>query len=128
VTWWLAGLGGVLLVWLVLSLDTYQYAVLPRRDGWIDTEDRWRFAQASLSVLWTVYAAVVLAVGFWRNSRPLRVTALGLFGITLAKVLLIDMAGLPGFFRVVAFFVLAVVMGAAAWAYQRIEAGRRLAS
>jgi uncharacterized membrane protein len=126
--WWLTGLGGVLLVWLVLSLDSYQYAVIPRRDSWIDPDDRWRFAQASLSVLWTVYAAVVLAVGFWRDSRPLRATALGLFGVTLAKVILVDMAGLPGFFRVVAFFVLAVVMGAAAWAYQRIEAGRRLAS
>ena len=41
---------------------------------------------------------------------------------------LLDMATLPGFFRVVAFFALAVVMGAAAWTYQRIEAGRRLAS
>jgi uncharacterized membrane protein len=123
--WWLAGLTGVLLVWLVLSLDIYQYAIIPRPRSLIDPEDRGRFAQSSLSVFWAVYASVVLTLGFWRSSRPLRVTALGLFGLTLIKVFLIDMAGLPGFFRVVAFFALAVLMGAGAWAYQRIERPRR---
>jgi uncharacterized membrane protein len=122
--WWLAGLTGVLLVWLALSLDTYQYAIIPRRGSRIEPENRWRFAQSALSVFWAVYAIAVLALGFWRNSRPLRVTALGLFGLTLGKVFLVDMAGLPGFFRVVAFFALAVLMGAGAWGYQRIEARR----
>jgi uncharacterized membrane protein len=120
--WVLAGLGGVLLIWLVLSLETYQYAIFHRRVSWIEPDDRWRFAQSALSVVWAVYASVVLAVGFWRGSMPLRGTALGLFGLTLGKVFLVDMAGLPGFYRVVAFFALAVLMGAGAWIYQRIEA------
>jgi uncharacterized membrane protein len=126
--WWLLALLGVLLVWVVLSLETYQYALLPRRFARIEPQDRWRFAQASLSVFWAVFAGVVLAVGFRQDSRPLRFTALGLFGLTLAKVVLVDMAGLPGFYRVTAFFALAVIMGAAAWAYQRVESGRRLSS
>jgi uncharacterized membrane protein len=119
--WVLAGLGGIGLLWMVLSLETYQYAIFPRWGSWIDPDDRWRFAQAALSVFWAVYAAVVLAAGFWRDSLALRSTALGLFGLTLGKVFLVDMSGLPGFFRVVAFFALAVLMGGGAWIYQRRE-------
>ena len=117
-----------MLVWLVLSLETYQYAILPGGPTWFNPQDRTRLAQASLSVFWAVYAGVVLGVGFWQHSRPLRVTALGLFGLTLAKVVLIDMQGLDEFFRSAAFFVLAAIMGAAAWTYQRIEAGRQMGS
>jgi uncharacterized membrane protein len=123
--YWLLGLGGVLLAWLVLSVEVYQYARLPGPMDWLIDYDRGRLAQTSLSVFWAVYSGVVLGVGFWLHSRPLRVTALGLFGLTLAKVVLIDMAGLPGFYRILAFFALAVIMGAAAWMYQRIEGASR---
>jgi uncharacterized membrane protein len=82
-------------------------------------------ARTSLSVLWAAYAALVLLVGFKVGSAALRWTALGLFALTLCKVVFIDMAELPGFYRVAAFFVLSVIMGAAAWGYQKIERLRR---
>ncbi len=119
-----AGLAGVLLVWLVLSIDLYQFFVtLPSYGS--DTEHLERVARTSLSVLWPVYAAVVLLVGFRLDSAALRWTALGLFALTLGKVVFVDMAELPGFYRVAAFFVLSVIMGAAAWGYQKIERLRR---
>jgi len=120
-----AGLGGVLLVWLILSIDAYQYFTARITPTTADPEHLWRIARTSLSVLWPVYAAILLALGFRMDSRPLRWTALGLFGLTLGKVVLVDMAGLPGFYRVAAFFVLAVVLGGAAWAYQKIARGHR---
>jgi uncharacterized membrane protein len=115
-----AGLAGILLGWLILSLDVYQYFALRERDM-VDPEHWRRVAQTSLSVLWAAYAAVVLAAGFRLSSRPLRWAALALFGLTLGKVILVDMAALPGFYRVIAFFVLALVMGAAARGYQKLE-------
>jgi uncharacterized membrane protein len=119
-----AGLAGVLLIWLVLSLDVYQFFVVLPSFG-SDTEHLERVARTSLSVLWPVYAAVVLLVGFKVDSAALRWTALGLFALTLGKVVIVDMAELPGFYRVAAFFILAVIMGAAAWGYQKIERLRR---
>jgi uncharacterized membrane protein len=116
---WLAGLGGAVLLWFVLSFEVYQ-SVAPHRYAWADpTGDPTRLASMCLSVFWAVYAAVVLGVGFWLASRPVRSIALGLFALTMAKVVLIDMAGLPGIYRVAAFFVLAVMMGIGAWVYQR---------
>jgi uncharacterized membrane protein len=87
----------------------------------------WRWmGQMALSALWAVYAVVVLSVGFVRRSPAIRWTALLLFGGTAGKVLLVDMAGLREFYRILAFFIVAILLGAAAWAYQRVPFGRRL--
>jgi uncharacterized membrane protein len=128
----IVGMVGVVLVWLILSVETYQFFTARQTTGisgpaWQYSED-WlhqrRVAQMSLSVLWAAYAALVLAVGFRQHNRPLRWSALGLFGLTLGKVVLVDMADLPGIYRVAAFFALAVMMGAAAWGYQKLGAAR----
>src|SRR5262249_3892296 len=122
---YVAGLSGVLLVWVVLSLETYQS--FTSRIDWtsgLDYEHLTRKAHTALSALWAVYATVILGLGFRVLSVGLRVTALGLYGLTLAKVFLFDMAGLSGFYRVTAFFVLAVLLGLAAWAYQKVGRGK----
>jgi uncharacterized membrane protein len=121
----LAGLGGVLLVWFVLSLDTYQFFTAKMVVEGADVVHLRKTANTSLSVLWAAYAAFVLTLGFRLNGPLLRWAALGLFGLTLIKVFLVDMADLPGLYRVVAFFVLSVMMGAAAWGYQKLERLRR---
>ena len=114
IAYWAAGLGGVLFAWFVLSVDVYQYL-----EQYWGSGDASRFASMGLSVLWAVYSGVVLYFGFRLDSRPVRLTAQGLFGLTLGKVVLVDMSQLSEFFRVVAFFALALVMGLAAYAYQR---------
>jgi uncharacterized membrane protein len=116
------GMTGIVLVWFVLSLETYQFFIA--QGGAYAEEFYRRMAEMSLSVLWAAYAALVLALGFRLRNRPLRWSALGLFALTLGKVVLVDMAGLPGFYRVAAFFALSVMMGAAAWGYQKLGAAR----
>jgi uncharacterized membrane protein len=115
------GIGGILLLLMVLSVETYGYfdaqAVRPMADS---TRGRW-LGQMSVSALWALYASGVLAIGFWKQLAALRWTALGLFALTIAKVFLLDMAGLQEFYRILAFFIVAILLGAAAWAYQRIQ-------
>jgi uncharacterized membrane protein len=62
----------------------------------------------------------LLAIGFSVRVSAIRWTALAVFAATIAKVFLYDMADLDQIYRIVAFFVLAVFLGIAAWAYQRI--------
>jgi uncharacterized membrane protein len=81
---------------------------------------RWT-AQMSLSALWAVFALVQLALGLRLQHRPLRWLALGLFALTLGKVMIVDTDRLGGFYRVGAFFVLSVMMAAGAWAYQKLR-------
>jgi uncharacterized membrane protein len=75
--------------------------------------------QMALSVLWSVYAAVLAAVGFVRRSAAVRWAALGLFGLTVIKVMLIDIAQLKQLYRIVAFLVLGVLLLIVAWGYHK---------
>ena len=138
----LAGLGGIALVWWVLSLESYQYFTaqaaqlqsdMAQRDPRVAdasgqpvglvadqlTEQLLRLGQTALSVVWAAYGVLVLSVGFRLRSSGLRWAALLVLGATLVKVVLVDMSGLPGFYRVATLFVAAVVMAIAAWAYQK---------
>lgn len=83
-----------------------------------------RRLQTGLSILWTLYAAAVLAVGFARRAEVLRWGALALFGLVVAKVFLVDLSDLPGIYRVVSFLVLGIVLLAVATVYQRLARKR----
>jgi len=119
----LVGIAGLLVVgalWLVLSVDVYQHFHMRAR--FLDSVaiDWRRIGQMSLSVLWTLYASVLLAIGFrWRVS-PIRWLAICFYALTVGKVFLLDMAGLSEIYRIVAFIVLAVFLGIAARFYQRL--------
>ena len=45
--------------------------------------------------------------------------------MTVGKVFLIDAKELGEFYRILAFFILAILLGAAAWAYQRLQPASR---
>ncbi len=116
----IAGLAGVLLVWVILSTETYgyfdAYAAIDKTDP-----TRWRWlGHMALSSLWAIYASATLAIGFWKDLASLRWTALALYGLTIGKVLLFDMAGVGELYRIGAFVAVAVVLAMAAWAYQRL--------
>jgi uncharacterized membrane protein len=107
-------------LWLVLTIDCYGFFNAQARVR--PDPARWRWlGQMSVSILWAVYATAILALGFRLRLAWLRWTALGLFVVTAVKVFLVDMAGLDQIYRIVAFFVLAIFLGLAAWAYQRIR-------
>ena len=114
--------GGFLLLWMVVSVESYDFFMtrLGRAvEGVMPDYERW--AQTALSVAWALYAAGVLLIGFRFRSRPLRWLALGIFLLTLGKVVLVDTQALTGFYRVTAYLVLALVMFGAAWAYQKVK-------
>lgn len=73
---------------------------------------------ASLSVLWSLYAAITLAFGMRRKRQYLRYGALILFGVTLCKVLFIDLTALPTLYRFISFIVVGVLLLVGAYGYQ----------
>jgi uncharacterized membrane protein len=83
-------------------------------------EARWT-AQMGLSIAWALYSMILLALGFARRIRPLRLAALGLFGVTALKAVLVDLAVLQQAYRIIAFLVLGLLLIGASWAYHRAE-------
>jgi hypothetical protein len=109
---------GVLALLVLLSLEAYRYA---QEMAWSAQVARWA-ALMALSLVWGLYAVALLAIGFWRRIRELRLAALGLFGVTAAKLLLVDMSWLERIYRILSFVVLGLLMVGASYLYYRVEA------
>ncbi|MEK7560579.1 MAG: DUF2339 domain-containing protein [Patescibacteria group bacterium] len=78
-------------------------------------------ANAGISVFWALYATALITIGILRTARNLRWAALGLFGITIFKVFLIDLANLQTLYRIISFIGLGVVLLLASYLYFRFE-------
>jgi hypothetical protein len=107
--------GGVVFLWLVMSAECFQSVQLLQTD-----HEAWK-AQMALSILWSVFAGVLILIGFLFRSPVLRWMAITLFAMTLLKILVADMAGMNELYRFGAVFGLAMVLSLAAWAYQRFK-------
>jgi len=82
--------------------------------------------QLTLSVTWALYAVVLIAIGIRRHYAPARYFAIALFGLTVAKVLLNDIAGLDRFYRMLTVLAVGVLLLVASYLYQRRnDAGER---
>ena len=76
-------------------------------------------AQFGLSAIWTIYASALFGVGLARRKGMLRWMALALFGVTIVKVFVVDLASLVVMYRILSFLVLGVVLVAVSTWYQR---------
>ena len=83
-----------------------------------------RRAHTALSIAWSGYAALLLAIGFARRRRTLRLAGLALLGTVAIKLLLIDLAGAPQAYRMLSFLVAGALMIAVSFAYHRFERRR----
>ena len=71
------------------------------------------------SAAWLAYGAVLMGVGVRTGNRRLRLAALGVIGLVVAKVFLVDMAGLVGLWRVLSFLGLGLALIALGAVYRR---------
>jgi uncharacterized membrane protein len=75
--------------------------------------------QTALSVHWGVYAAALIGIGLWRRSAGIRYGGLALLVVTLAKVLIVDLAHVDYFYRVLSLLVVGLLAIGASVAYAR---------
>jgi uncharacterized membrane protein len=69
----------------------------------------------SYTVAMMAAALAALLLAFWRRSTLLRRLAMAGVALTVAKVFLIDMAGLSGLIRVASFLGLGLALAGLAW-------------
>jgi uncharacterized membrane protein len=81
--------------------------------------------QVALSVLWGAVGLAAVVVGFARESRPLRYAALGLLGLTLGKILFVDLAQVRPVYRILSFVAVGALLLCVSFVYHRHEGGGR---
>ncbi len=73
---------------------------------------------------WLALAVAFLAYGLWRQSLEARIASALLIVVVLAKVLLIDLAGVSGLWRALSFLCLGAVLVGIGRVYQRLIMAR----
>jgi len=102
------------------NLTALLYLSLEVADYWNrqSTVGLWKAKALSLSVLWLLYAAGMMAAGFIKNIKGLRLVAIMTFWVTIIKVFLYDLSELEGGYRVLSLIILGLILLAVSFAYQ----------
>jgi len=72
-------------------------------------------------VLWGILAFIFLIAGIKRQSKPLRIIALALLGITIVKLFLFDIRNASETGKIIAFILLGVLILIISFVYQKIK-------
>ena len=113
-------LAAIFVLWVLLSEQIYLYWYCKNR--FAGKIANWRFlSNMYISVMWAIYGAILMTVGFWRKTAVLRYISLGLFGLLLAKVFILDMSTVKSVFRIAAFLATGVTLVGVSYLYQYLK-------
>jgi len=112
-------LGVLVLVWVLLSEQIYQYFWCKNHYG--QTLENWRFlAQMYMSVSWAVYAAMLIVLGFIFRVAPVRYLSLLIFAVLLGKINL-DIWHLGTEYRIATFLTTGLILVGVSLLYQFLK-------
>jgi uncharacterized membrane protein len=86
-----------------------------------DVDTKFQRGHTGVSAFWGLISLAFLYLGLRRRSRALRLAGFALFGITLAKIFLYDLAFLSSLARALSFLAVGAVLLLAGFFYQRIS-------
>ncbi|MEE9292217.1 MAG: DUF2339 domain-containing protein, partial [Acidobacteriota bacterium] len=111
---------GTTLLFILLTTEVYTFFRFRPGDGADPVTNSLR-AQLSVSILWAIFASVLMIVGFRRSDRGVRYAAGGLFALTLSKVFLMDVWELREIYRILSFIIIGLLLVAASYLYSRLR-------
>ena len=112
-------LGVLILVWVLLSEQIYQYFWC--KNQYVDVLENWRFsAQMYMSVAWAVYAAVLIVIGFIFRTAGIRYLSLAIFAVLLGKINL-DIWDLGTEYRIATFLTAGLILVGVSLLYQFLK-------
>ena len=118
----LAGVGSVGAVILLLWNLSAEVLLAPLLETRFNPT---KIRSLALSLLWALYAFAAMAWGLWRDQASLRMGAIALFGITVLKVLIVDLAGLDALYRILSVLVLGAGLLIGSFLYALYARARR---
>ncbi len=74
-----------------------------------------------LSILWGLYALILIVYGLRHDQKHLRIIAIILFGITLVKLFFYDMADLSTIYKTIVMIILGALLLVASFLYNKIK-------
>lgn len=89
--------------------------------NWMDIADFSQSYKLGLSILWGVYALLLIAFGIWKKRKYLRIGAIVLFGGTLIKLFLYDISHLDTIAKTIVFVSLGILLLIISFLYNKYK-------
>lgn len=114
------GITAIFTLWVLLSEEIHLYWYCKNR--FIETIGNWRFlSNMYISVMWAIYGAALMGVGFCFKKTGIRYIALGLFAALLIKVFILDMSTVKSVYKIAAFLATGLTLVAVSYLYQHLK-------
>lgn len=89
--------------------------------NWMDIYDFKDSYKLGLSILWGIYALFLIALGIYNHKKHLRIGAIILFGITLAKLFFYDISALDTISKTIVFVSLGILLLIVSFLYNKYK-------
>lgn len=88
---------------------------------WMDIIASVQSYKLGLSILWGMYALLLIVLGIWKQKKHLRIGAILLFMVTLVKLFFFDISHLDTIARTVVFVLLGIVLLVISFLYNKYK-------
>ena len=88
---------------------------------WMDIAGYQDVFKLGLSILWSVYSLLLVSLGIYQKKKYLRISALVLFGITLAKLFLYDISNLSTISKTIVLIILGLLLLIISFLYNKFK-------
>jgi len=88
---------------------------------WLDLMHFSGTFKLGLSILWGIYALLLIVIGIWKKKKHLRIGAIGLFAITLVKLFLYDISELNTIAKTIVFVSLGLLLLIISFLYNKYK-------
>ena len=88
---------------------------------WMDLAGYQDVFKLGLSILWSVYSLLLVSLGIYQKKKYLRISALVLFGITLAKLFLYDISNLSTISKTIVLIILGLLLLIISFLYNKFK-------
>jgi len=89
--------------------------------NWMDLLEFSQSYKLGLSILWGLYALLLIILGIWKNKKHLRIMGFALFGITLVKLFIYDISHLDTIAKTIVFVSLGVLLLIISFLYNKYK-------
>ncbi|MGC4022793.1 MAG: DUF2339 domain-containing protein [Cyclobacteriaceae bacterium] len=89
--------------------------------SWLELARVHESFKLGLSILWGGYALMLIVIGLKNQSKTLRVMAIVLFSVTIAKLFLYDMSEMSTIAKTIVMIILGVLMLTASFLYNKVK-------
>jgi len=89
--------------------------------NWLEIFGSKETFKLGLSILWGVYALLLISLGIWKKKKHLRIAAILLFAITLIKLFFYDISNLDTISKTIIFVLLGILLLIISFLYNKYK-------